>query len=83
MLALRSITEQQAFPDTGLAQTFLHLRRNIDKGPAGGHLKPEFLMIIFHDAPFDKAGLWQKYDNMESILPRYRNCKRTGLPVIQ
>ena len=56
------IVEAQPLLYTALPQTFLHLGRDIDKRPPGGHLEPEFLVVAFHtssllyDFPFSEYG---------------------------
>jgi len=42
------VDKHKPFPDSALVQTFFDLAGDIDKGPAGRHLKPEFLAIAFH-----------------------------------
>ena len=48
-LNLRRIHECHALADAALAEALLHLGRDVDEGPAGGHVEPEFFAEGFHD----------------------------------
>jgi hypothetical protein len=43
------IDENQSLADPAFAQAFLHIRGYVDKGSAGGDVKPEFLAVAFHN----------------------------------
>jgi hypothetical protein len=44
--------EKEPPPDATFSQAGLHLLGDIDHPPPGWYLKPQFLMIAFHNAPF-------------------------------
>ena len=45
---MHCINKYQTFPNSALLQALLHLRGDVDKRPAGGHLKPELFAKTFH-----------------------------------
>ena len=42
------IDETQSLLNPALSQTFLNLRRDVDKCPSGGYFEPEFFVVTFH-----------------------------------
>jgi hypothetical protein len=49
---MHGVAEQEPPPDATFSQAGLHLLGDIDHPPPGWYLKPQFLMIAFHNAPF-------------------------------
>jgi len=45
---VHGVAQQETFPDPALAQTLIHLRRDIDEPPARGDVKPQFLSVAFY-----------------------------------
>jgi hypothetical protein len=45
------VAEHQTLLNPTFLQAFLHLGGDVDKRPAGGHLKPKFFAVAFHFFP--------------------------------
>jgi hypothetical protein len=42
------INEYQAILNSAVVNTLLHIRGDVDEGPSGGHVEPEFFAEAFH-----------------------------------
>jgi len=42
------IDQHQALGNAALIDAFLHIRGDVDEGPTGGHVEPEFFAVAFH-----------------------------------
>ena len=45
---MRGIDEHKAILDSAVANAFLDIRGDVDEGPSGRHVEPEFLAVAFH-----------------------------------
>ena len=45
---VHGVDERQPFADAALKQARFNIGSDVDEGPPGGHLEPEFLAIAFH-----------------------------------
>ena len=42
------IDQHQAFRNAALVDALLDIRRDVDEGPSGGDIEPEFFAVAFH-----------------------------------
>lgn len=42
------INEHETLRNATFVDALLHVRRDLDKGPSGGDVEPEFLAVAFH-----------------------------------
>jgi hypothetical protein len=54
---VHTVYKTKAFLDATGPQALVHLRGDIDKLPAAGHVEPQFLAIAFHDLASSRCGL--------------------------